>query len=295
MQTITAKTIISNYRPHGWFASNYTMNIYRGCSHGCIYCDSRSLCYGIVDFDTVKSKENALAIIEKELKSKRRKGLLLSGSMSDPYNPCEAKEKLSQDSLKLIDKYGFGTVIITKSPLVERDKDILLSIKQHSPAIVNFTVTTADDKLCKQIEPHVAPTSQRLKALQNLSSQSIVCGVVLIPILPFINDNSQNIEQLVAAAADNGAKWACMDGGAGMTLREGSREYFYDALDKNFAGIKEKYMAAFAANYVCLSPNRNLNQIFKEACYKHGLLYKSADIDTFILSGYKQTQQLSLL
>ncbi|MCL2475227.1 MAG: radical SAM protein [Chloroflexi bacterium] len=295
MQTLTAKTIISKYRPHGWFASNYTMNVYRGCSHGCIYCDSRSLCYSIKDFDTVKAKENALIIIEKELKNKHKKGLILSGSMSDPYNPYEAKEKLSQATLKLIDQYCFGTVIITKSPLVERDIDILLSIKQHSPAIINFTTTTADDKLCRQIEPHVAPTSQRFKALQNLSSQGLVCGILMMPILPFINDNTQNIEQLVFMAAASGAKWACMDEGAGMTLRDGNREYFYAALDKDFVGIKEKYIATFARNYVCPSPNHHLNQVFQEACYKHGLLYKPADIDALILSGYKQARQLSLL
>jgi DNA repair photolyase len=176
MQTIPAKTIVSSYSECGWFGSNYNMNIYKGCCHGCIYCDSRSNCYHVENFDEVRVKGNALEIIERDLKSKRKKGIVITGSMSDAYNPFEKQYELTRGALKLIDKYGFGIVIDTKSDLVLRDLDLLLGIKKHSSVVVNFTITTSNDDLCRKIERNVCPTSSRQSAIKTLSDAGIMCG-----------------------------------------------------------------------------------------------------------------------
>ncbi|MCL2673993.1 MAG: radical SAM protein, partial [Defluviitaleaceae bacterium] len=201
MLTVPAKTIVTRVKkPSSWFGAEYNMNIYRGCSHGCIYCDSRSECYRNFDFDTVKVKEDALRIIRDELRKKAKSGVIGTGAMSDPYNPLEQELQLTRHSLELINAFGFGVAIDTKSPLVTRDIDILQDIKQHSPVIVKLTVTTDDGGLCKKLEPNVATSSERFAAIKTLSDNGIYAGVLMMPILPFINDTDENISAIVTNA-----------------------------------------------------------------------------------------------
>ena len=208
MKYIEAKSIVSSYqRNNSWFGINYNMNIYKGCPHGCIYCDSRSECYGIEEFDAVRAKLNSTAIIRKDLKSKRKKGVVGTGAMSDPYNVFERKYEYTREALKLVDEFGFGIGIATKSSLITRDIDILKRIKTHSPVIIKITITTYDDKLCGKIEPNVSLSSKRFQALKMLSDEGIYAGILLMPILPFINDTEENIVNIVRKAYDNGAKF----------------------------------------------------------------------------------------
>lgn len=291
MKTIPAKSILSGYGD-GWFGSNYNMNLYKGCSHGCIYCDSRSECYRINDFDTVRAKADALTILENDLRSKRKKGIIHSGAMSDPYNPFEKDTEISRGALRLIEKYGFGVVIATKSDLILRDKDILKSIQKHAPAFVNFTVTTADDDLCRRIERHVCPSSSRFRALRELSDAGIEGGILLMPILPFINDTPENILSIVSQAHEAHARYIYP--AFGVTLRQNQREYFFDRLDEDFPGMKEQYLRYFGDAYSCESPRRGeLNTIFTAECKKRGILYKMDDISKYIRKGYDR-EQMSL-
>lgn len=208
MEYIPTKTIVSNYKDNPrWFGINYNMNIYKGCCHGCIYCDSRSNCYQIIDFDRVRIKENLIEIIKKDLTSKRKKGVVGTGAMSDPYNPFEEKYLLTRQALKLLDEHRFGIAITTKSDLIVRDIDILKRIQKHSPNLVKITITTFDDELCKKIEPNVSTTSDRFKALKKLSDNNIYSGVLLMPILPFINDTEENIRNIIKRAYECGAKF----------------------------------------------------------------------------------------
>ena len=293
MEFVPAKSIISGYRENNnWFGVNYNMNIYRGCCHGCIYCDSRSECYGIENFDIVRAKEKSSDIIRRELKSKRKKGVVATGSMSDPYNPFEKKFSLTRSALEIIDSSGFGISIATKSDLITRDIDILKRIKKHSPVLCKITITTSDDKLCKIIEPNVAVTSKRFEAIKKLSGEGIYTGILLMPILPFINDTEENIINIVRLAKENGAKFIYP--AFGVTLRSNQRDYFFDMIDKNFPRLKEKYIKSFGKDYMCSSPNsRKLYNIFAKECNRLGLLYKMKDI----IEGYKReynNEQLNL-
>ena len=293
MEFISAKSIISGYRENNnWFGINYNMNIYKGCSHGCIYCDSRSECYGIEDFDIVKVKENSSDIIRRELKSKRKKGVVGTGAMSDPYNPFEKKLALTRNALESIDSNGFGVSIATKSNLITRDIDILKRIKKHSPVLCKITITTADDNLCKIIEPNVVVTSKRFEAIKKLSQEGIYTGILLMPILPFINDTEENIINIVRLAKENGAKFIFPT--FGVTLRSNQREHFFYMLDKSFPRLKEKYIESFGNNYMCNSPNaRSLYNTFAKECNRLGLHYKMNDIIYSYKKGYND-EQLSL-
>ncbi|MDT8719330.1 radical SAM protein [Clostridium sp. 19966] len=293
MKTVPAKTIISSYDAKGgWYGSNYNMNIYRGCCHGCIYCDSRSACYHIENFDEVKAKENALALIEKELKAKRNKGIIITGAMSDPYNPFEKELKLTRGALEIINRYGFGIVIDTKSDLVVRDMDLLLKIKKHSPVVANFTVTTAEDELCAKIEPNVAVSSKRFEAMRKLSEAGIMTGLLLMPILPFINSDTDNIKAIVNKTYECGGKF--INHGFGVTLRQNQREYFYNKLDEAFPGIKEKYYKAFGDAYYCNPLNyASLEKVFRQECKRLGIIYGMKNISNFIRQGYEY-EQISL-
>lgn len=225
MRTIPAKTIVSGYRSgENWFGANYTMNLYKGCCHGCIYCDSRSDCYRVENFDEVRVKENALAVVERDLLQKRRRGIVITGSMSDPYNPFEEELELTRGAMRLIDRNGFGFIADTKSPLAARDLDLLLAVRSHSPTAVNFTVTAADDALCKKIERHVAPTSGRFAAMEKLSAAGVTTGVLLMPILPFLTDTVENVTAIVRMAHNSGA-WYVFPGFS-VTLRQNQRLYF---------------------------------------------------------------------
>ena len=252
MEFIPAKQILSPYGSNNnWFGTNYTMNIYRGCCHGCIYCDSRSEIYNIQSFDKVRAKENAIAILNKELKGKKKKGVIGTGAMSDPYNPFEGKYEFTREALKLMDRYNFGVAIATKSDLIARDVDILQDIKSHSPVIAKITVTTADDELCKKIEPNVSVSSKRFEAINKLSSKGIFAGVLLMPVLPFIEDSDDNILKIIRLAKENGAKF--IYAAFGVTLRQNQRDYFLSKLNEDFPGLAQKYIKEYGFSYECRS------------------------------------------
>lgn len=293
MKYIEAKSIVSSYQGNNsWFGINYNMNIYKGCPHGCIYCDSRSECYGIEEFDAVRAKLNSTAIIRKDLKSKRKKGVVGTGAMSDPYNVFERKYEYTREALKLIDEFGFGIGIATKSSLITRDIDILKRIKTHSPVIIKITITTYDDKLCGKIEPNVSLSSKRFQALKMLSDEGIYAGILLMPILPFINDTEENIVNIVRKAYDNGAKFIFAYG-MGLTLRGNQRDYYYEKLIKLFPEKKlvEQYVNGYGNSYECSSQNsRKLWSVFTKECNKYGILYKMNDIINDYKRGYYEEQ-----
>ena len=293
MEYIPTKTIISNYKDNfQWFGINYNMNIYKGCCHGCIYCDSRSNCYQIIDFDRVRVKDNSIAIVKKELQSKKKKGVVGTGAMSDPYNPFEKKLMLTRELLKLVDEYRFGISLTTKSDLVVRDIDILKKIQVHSPTIVKITITTYEDDLCKKIEKNVCSTSNRFKALEELSNNNIYAGVLLMPILPFINDNEDNIKNIIKKAHECGAKFV-FSYNLGVTLRQNQREHYFKELKKIFPNEKldKKYIETYGYSYENKSKKSEyLWKIFKEECEKYNLLYDMQDIINDYKNKYDKTQ-----
>ena len=236
------------------------MNIYRGCSHGCVYCDSRSKCYHFThDFEDIEVKQNAPELLEEALRKKRKRCVIGTGSMCDPYIPIEKELCLTRRCLEIIDRYSFGAAVLTKSDLVLRDLDLLSSINKKAKAVVQITITTADDELCKILEPGVCPTSRRVQVLRECRERGIPTVVWLSPLLPFINDTEENIDAIFESCAEAGVK-AILCFGIGLTLREGNREYFYAALeraalrDSRFAGMKERYQKTFGYSYMATSP-----------------------------------------
>jgi DNA repair photolyase len=271
IQYIETKSILSKLREKDtWFGIAYNMNLYRGCQHGCIYCDTRSECYGINDISTISVKKNALDLLAKELPAKRKnKATIGTGSMNDPYMPVEKELQLTRKALQIIASERFPVHIITKSNLVERDADILQDISK-TYAAVSFTITAADDSLSQRIEPHAPPSSERFKAMRLLAERGIYTGVTLMPVLPFINDTKENIAAIVERAKASGASYILPL--FGVTLRKGSREYFYQMLDKSFAGVREKYHSRFGEQYGCFSPDyRLLTDTFEALCMKFGM------------------------
>jgi DNA repair photolyase len=290
MEEIKAKTLLSPYHPNSsWFGHHYNLNIYKGCSHGCIYCDSRSDCYRIENFDEVKAKENALLILEKELKSKRKKGVIGSGAMSDPYNPLERVHQLTRRSLLLIDQYRFGVSLTTKSSLIERDLDILLRIRNHSPVLVLMTITTADDQLASRLEPKASKSSQRFKTLETFSQAGIPTGILMMPILPFINDTEENVLNIILKARQHGVRYIYP--AFGVTLRQNQRDYYYQQLDNFFPGVKQKYIRTFNQRYVCESLNaRQLSKIFNQTCGDLNIITTMSQIIADYQNGYENEQ-----
>jgi DNA repair photolyase len=265
------------------------MNIYKGCSHGCIYCDSRSECYRVDNFDKVRAKENALAVIERDLKSKRKKGVVGMGAMSDPYNHFEKELKLTRGALEIINRLGFGVSIATKSDMITRDTDIIKEIANHSPVLIKTTITTADDELCQKIEPQAPVSSDRFKAIREMSQQGIFAGVLLMPVLPFIEDNVENIEEIIRLAHENGARFIYP--AFGVTLRQNQRDWYYQKLDELFPEVKEKYMKSFGNAYECRSPRAaELWELFHHKCGEFGILYKMDEIIAAYKSGYRNPQ-----
>ncbi len=239
IKEIQAKTILSHSKaPDPWFGIQYTMNLYRGCQHQCIYCDSRSDCYQIENFNDTLVKVNALNLLCKELPSKRVKGTVGTGSMNDPYAPVEKQYQLTRGALKLFVEYGFPVHVLTKSKLVMRDTDLLRQIAQDTQALVSFTITTCDDALGKKLEPGAALVSERLAAMRFLAERGIKVGVLLMPVLPFIEDNWENIRGVVELAHAHGAGWILA--AFGMTQRKGSQEYYLRQLERLFPGVKER-------------------------------------------------------
>ncbi len=294
MQSIPAKTILSkNKYPHYWFGNDYNMNLYRGCHHGCIYCDSRSECYQNDEFDIVKVKENALDILNRELMKKKTKGVIGIGAMSDSYNGFEKDMQVTRGALKLIRDYHFGVSLETKSDLVIRDIDLFLDIQKYNDVIIKMTITTFDDELSKIIEPHVSVSSKRFEAIQKMSEAGIFTGILMHPILPFINDTEENVKEMVRLAHVHKAKF--IHSYFGVTLRDRQRDYYYQKLDEHFPGLKEKYLKRYGVRYECRSKNsQHLQYVFQKECQKYGLLYKMEDIINAYKKHQIKTEQLSL-
>ena len=294
MEFIKAKTILSKVKyGNEWYGIDYNMNLYRGCSHRCIYCDSRSNCYHIENFDLVRGKENALYILEQELSKKREKGIIGIGSMSDTYNPLEKEYEQTRGALKLISKYGFGISIDTKSDLILRDIDLLKEINSKNNVIIKFTITTPNDELSKIIEPNVCISSKRLQAIKILSDNGIFTGIMMNPMLPFITDKEEDIRYLVKLAYENGAKF--IHAYMGMTLREHQRDYYFYKLDQHFIGIKEKYIKYYGDKYNCIVPNyKRLYKVFTDECIKYGILYDMKDIIKAYKKEIKSNEQITL-
>lgn len=287
MHEVLAKSILS---PHNG------MNIYRGCTHGCIYCDSRSLCYQFTHpFEDIEVKVNAPVLLEAALKSKRKKCMIATGSMCDVYIPLEQKIGLMRHCLEIINQYGFGLAIQTKSDLMLRDLDLLKSINKQAKTVVQITLTTADDALCRLIEPHVCVTSRRIEVLQIMKEAHIPTVVWLDPILPYINDTEENIRALLQACIDaNVVGIICF--GMGLTLREGNREYYYEQLDTLFPGLKREYIKRYGLQYQVLSDNNNrLMKIFHETCKEHGIMDDPNQIFKYMGTFPAPYEQLSLL
>jgi DNA repair photolyase len=280
----------------GILSSNNGMNIYRGCTHGCIYCDSRSKCYGFThEFEDIEVKINAPQLLEKALKSKRKKCMIGTGAMCDPYLHIEENLKLTRKCLELIDQYEYGVAVQTKSTRVLRDMDLLKSINDKTKAVVQMTMTTYDETLCKILEPNVSTTKERFETLLQFKEAGIPTVVWLTPILPFINDTEENIRGILEYCVEAGVKGIiCF--GMGVTLRDGDREYFYKALDKHFPGIKNKYIRTYGNAYDIPSPNNEkLLEIFKEVCVKNGMIYQIKECFQYLHEFPQKYEQMSLL
>ncbi|WP_300080967.1 radical SAM protein [uncultured Thomasclavelia sp.] len=267
----------------GILSSTNGMNLYRGCLHGCIYCDSRSECYCMDhDFEDVEVKANALELLENNLKRKRSKCMLATGSMSDPYIPLENELKHVRKALELAYKYGFGFTLITKSNRVLRDLDLLTAINNKTKCVVQMTLTTCDENLCKKIEPNVSTTKERVAVLKKLHEAGIPTVVWLCPILPFINDTKENIKGILDYCIEAKVYGIiCFD--MGVTLRKGNREYFYQQLDHLFPGMKEKYIKTYGVKYQLNSPNNNeLMQLFHQTCQANGIVHDNNQIFDYL-------------
>ena len=281
----------------GILSSTNGMNLYRGCLHGCIYCDSRSECYCMDhDFEDVEVKANALELLENNLKRKRSKCMLATGSMSDPYIPLENELKHVRKALELAYKYGFGFTLITKSNRVLRDLDLLTAINNKTKCVVQMTLTTCDENLCKKIEPNVSTTKERVAVLKKLHEAGIPTVVWLCPILPFINDTKENIKGILDYCIE--AKvYGIICFGMGVTLRKGNREYFYQQLDHLFPGMKEKYIKTYGVKYQLNSPNNNeLMQLFHQTCQANGIVHDNNQIFDYLkkYENKHENTQLSL-
>jgi len=273
------------------------MNLYRGCTHGCIYCDSRSKCYRMDhDFEDIEVKLRAADLLENTLKKKRSKGMIATGSMTDPYVPIEADLKITRRCLNIIDRFDFGVVIQTKSNLIMRDIDILEKIHKKTKCVVAMTLTTFDDELCRKLEPNVCTTKERVEVLMEMKKRGIPTIVWLSPFLPFINDTEENLRGLMGYCIEAGV-YGIMNFGFGLTLREGNREYFYEQLDMHFPGLKEKYIETYGNSYEVTSPENNrLMKIFTGLCDEHNIVYDKEELQRYMRE-YKNKQigtQLSL-
>jgi DNA repair photolyase len=269
IKEIHAKTILNPVKqPDTWFGLKYNMNLYRGCQHRCIYCDSRSLCYGIDGFDTeVLVKVNAVDLLREALPRKRVIGTIGTGSMNDPYMPVEKHFNLAGRALEVIAENHFPVHVITKSDLVLKDIDTLVEINKVYAA-VSFTVTAADNELCKLVEPLSPRSSQRFAAMRKLADQGICTGAVLMPVLPFIEDNEKNLTAIVEKAVGSGASYIIPS--LGMTLRDRQRSYYYDKLDEHFPGLRKQYVKAFGGNYFASANQaKHLYRCLEELAYRY--------------------------
>lgn len=286
MHKVKAKGILS--------AAN-GMNIYRGCQHGCIYCDARSKCYQMNHrFEDIEVKENAPELLENALKRKRRKCMIGMGAMSDPYIPLEKELKLTRRCLEIINRYGFGVTVQTKSASVMRDIDLFTKINDKSKAVLQMTLTTADESLCRIIEPNVSVTKERFETLKAFHENGIPSVVWFSPFLPFINDTKENIDGLLKYCIDAKVRGIiCF--GIGLTLRDGDREYFYSRLDKHFPNMKGRYIYTYGNSYQLTSSNNNvlMNRI-SEVCRNHGIMFGVENVFSYLHKFESKAEQLSL-
>ena len=271
------------------------MNIYRGCSHGCVYCDSRSKCYQFTHpFEDIEIKQNAPELLEKALKSKRKKCMIGTGSMSDPYMHIEEELRLTRRCLEIICQYDFGLAIQTKSDRILRDIDLLDEINRSAKCVVQMTLTTYDDDLCKILEPNVCNTKRRIEVLEEMQKRGIPTVVWITPVLPFINDTEENITSILNECVRVGVK-GIIDFGMGLTLREGDREYYYAALDKHFPGINELYIWRYGNAYELPSPtDGKLEQIFQRICKANGIMSNPDECFKYMSELPEKYQQMSL-
>lgn len=274
MHFVQAKSLLS---------SKNGMNLYRGCTHGCIYCDSRSKIYNMNhDFEDIEVKQNSLELLKKALKSKKEKCMIGTGSMTDPYIPLESKLEFVRNSLKLIYRYGFGFTCITKSDLLLRDLDLLKKINEKAKTVVQITLTTADEDLCRKIEPNVCTTKKRVEVLEKLNEADIPTVVWLTPFLPYINDTEENINELLDYCIETNVKGIiCFN--IGLTLRDGNRQYFYKKLDESFPGLKSRYIEKYGSSYVLESENnRQLMDLFYKKTAENNILNKPDDVFRYL-------------
>lgn len=286
MHKVNAKGILSAHNG---------MNIYRGCQHNCIYCDARSECYAMKHaFEDIEVKENASFLLEKALKSKRKKCMIGTGAMSDPYIPLERELKLTRKCLEIIDRYGFGVTVLTKSTDILRDLDLYKSINRKSKAVVQMTLTTYNEDLCRIIEPNVSTTKERFEALKIFRDCGIPTVVWLDPFLPFINDTDENINGLIDYCIEAKVKGIiCFE--IGLTLRNGNREYFYRQLDRHFPNLKEKYIRTYGNSYIITSPNNNrLTKFLFDRCRKENIMCDIDEVFAYLHKYESKEEQLSL-
>ena len=286
MHFVNAKSILS--------ASN-GINVYRGCLHGCIYCDSRSTCYQFRhDFEDIEVKQNAPELLKEALRKKRRNCMVGTGSMCDPYIPPEKELKLTRRCLEVIADCGCGAAVLTKSDLVLRDLDLLREISAKQKAVVQMTLTTADDSLCKILEPNVCPTGRRFEVLCEMREAGIPTVVWMTPFLPYINDTEENLRALLAMCIRAGVRGIVFFG-MGMTLREGSRDCYYAALDRHFPGLRSRYEQEFGERYeVFRSGQDSLNELFHKICEQNGILHQPEDCFRYLRELPEPYEQLSL-
>lgn len=291
MDYIPAKHLVIRSKTTDWFGTDHTMNIYRGCSHGCIYCDSRSDCYRNPNFDTVKVKEDALRIIRDDLQRKVKPGIVGTGAMSDPYNPLERDLCLTRNALTLLDAYGFGVAIATKSDLITRDIDVLCGIQTHAPVLCKLTVTTMDEGIAAKLEPNAPSPARRMAAARKLADAGIPVCILLMPVVPFLEDSVENILGVVEAAAAAGAR--AVYPAFGMTQRAGQREHFYAKLEAAFPGegLAARFQTRYGENYMCTSPRaKRLWEAFSRRCGELGLRYEMRHITADYQRGYGDRQ-----
>ena len=291
MDYIPAKHILIRSKSTAWFGTDHTVNLYRGCCHGCLYCDSRSDCYRNPNFDRVTAKADALRILRDELARKVRPAFIAMGAMSDPYNPFEEELLLTRHALELIDAYDCGVSVDTKSDLIVRDIDLYQSIQAHSPVICKLTVTTVDEDLAAKVEPRAPSPARRLAAVRSLAQAGLFCGVLLMPVLPFLEDRPEQVLSVVDRSADAGAKF--IYSGFGVTMRQGQREYFLRELDRAFPEehLSRRYLARYGDRYRCPSPRaRELWEVFTARCRERGLLYQMPHIVSAATRGYGDRQ-----
>ena len=289
MHFVEAKSILSG--GHG----SYGMNVYRGCTHGCIYCDSRSTCYRFSHaFEDVEVKRNAPELLDAALASKRRRGMIGTGAMSDPYMHCEEALGLTRRCLEVICRHGFGAAIQTKSDRVLRDLDLLADINREAKCVVQLTLTTADEALCRIVEPRVCTTARRVEVLETLRQRGVPTVVWLSPLLPFLNDTEDNVLSILKSCKDAGVK-GVMCFGMGLTLRDGDREYYYAALDKHFPGLKRRYIERYGNAYELPSPNETrLMALFTRFCEENKMLHTPEDCFAYLHSLPEKYEQTSL-